>query len=1006
MSNNNDDFQKNTNKLNINFFEKKLYPLFNSLPLDAPVDWMIPFLSFIEDFQFFQFIFTRLLFTNLRKYVIDIFIIFTSPINNSIYYYFFFGFFIVFISYTYIIVFIHLKTNGGKTLSKRSLWIFNSIYNVFFKYMNLFVLNFFTKCIFICNKADNISGIPKCKTTLSNIMIGISIACIVLIVVYGVVYNNFNFNANCLSHAKYFGSIHKANYNEILFIKLILTLIFNVVIEIIYSNGINIMYTIIGGNIVVILSFLYLAFIQLKNQPYYSNTVNNYKFAIYFSIGSFSLYSFIVYISKINSSQFVCDISPFILIVLLILSYKFNSFYQNKTVKRIYKKFQEKEMINKLRKTTSSDELKLSPDKLKNKKIFQSVERITKEVYIKKDIKVFNNYFECETACRFLRHNRDIEAFLLMKKLFEEGINQFKHEADIYIMAWYYIYSMKKFYKENNLLAKYDLELFNCENILNSAMELKLDMRRKYLINKALTYIEIEKRENTMKINSQDIESSIKLEELKLNAIKCHIHGLKEIKNLFTKLRSSTNSKNVALYSSNISSICRYQNLANSKYSHIIRQFPDATDIVQYYVIFLTDVMNNDELAYKYSLGIPKINNQNSQNGSSNEVTSKSNDKNNSSLNNNFNARKALFSSSNSLGSNQQSDYSSTSGIGKELRKKINSKNYMMKKYVNPIKSLKFNMNIFIILFILVFGIQILVTVYIFNKTGAYSEVLALNMNIPGAIATAAFNVRLLSYSLMLGNMKYYGKYIGALKGALGYLDNLNSPSVSEYMDIEVSENLAAPVGYYAYDNYESLTLADSYKKFITNVKYCINREPLRVNETLFDILYEPHFRYFIVNSKRDFDLMFSQCKKVLYNKIIKLFDIIDTTFFIFQIVLIIIILYIAYITFIPLKKVTYKISSNAFRMFKYFSKENFEYIITNYEEKIETLCENFDLDKDITENNLKKENKKSYTKIKLIISYIIIIGYVLVSGLPISSLSSNTRKSLLISQKSIDCLY
>jgi len=77
-------------------------------------------------------------------------------------------------------------------------------------------------------------------------------------------------------------------------------------------------------------------------------------------------------------------------------------------------------------------------------------------------------------------------------------------------MAWYYIYSMKKFYKENNLLAKYDLELFNCENILNSAMELKLDMRRKYLINKALTYIEIEKRENTMKINSQDMYVIIK----------------------------------------------------------------------------------------------------------------------------------------------------------------------------------------------------------------------------------------------------------------------------------------------------------------------------------------------------------------------------------------------------------------------------------------------------------------------------------------------------------------
>jgi len=72
-------------------------------------------------------------------------------------------------------------------------------------------------------------------------------------------------------------------------------------------------------------------------------------------------------------------------------------------------------------------------------------------------------------------------------------------------MAWYYIYSMKKFYKENNLLQKYDQELFKTEGMLNNAMDLKLDISKKYLINKALSYIEIEKRENSMNINSQDV---------------------------------------------------------------------------------------------------------------------------------------------------------------------------------------------------------------------------------------------------------------------------------------------------------------------------------------------------------------------------------------------------------------------------------------------------------------------------------------------------------------------
>ncbi len=55
---------------------------------------------------------------------------------------------------------------------------------------------------------------------------------------------------------------------------------------------------------------------------------------------------------------------------------------------------------------------------------------------------------------------------------------------------------MKIFYKENDLLNKYDREIFNCEVLLDNAMELKLNMRQNFLIDKALNYIEMEKREN------------------------------------------------------------------------------------------------------------------------------------------------------------------------------------------------------------------------------------------------------------------------------------------------------------------------------------------------------------------------------------------------------------------------------------------------------------------------------------------------------------------------------
>ena len=113
---------------------------------------------------------------------------------------------------------------------------------------------------------------------------------------------------------------------------------------------------------------------------------------------------------------------------------------------------------------------------------------------------------------------------------------------------------------------------------------------------------------------------------------------------------------------------------------------------------------------------------------------------------------------------------------------------------------------------------------FTFNGIKEEASILARTLNIPGALKGATYGVRMHQYNLMLSDGRTYGKYYGALKGTLVYLETVNMKSVSDYMDVPISNELAVPVGEYAFDSYEEKTLADSYKKFISNLKYCLNR--------------------------------------------------------------------------------------------------------------------------------------------------------------------------------------
>jgi len=68
---------------------------------------------------------------------------------------------------------------------------------------------------------------------------------------------------------------------------------------------------------------------------------------------------------------------------------------------------------------------------------------------------------------------------------------------------------------------------------------------------------------------------SIKLEKLRAEVVNTHVQGLVEIKELFTRLRNSTNQKDIPTYLSNLRKICKYQIKGAAEFRDIFRQFPN-----------------------------------------------------------------------------------------------------------------------------------------------------------------------------------------------------------------------------------------------------------------------------------------------------------------------------------------------------------------------------------------------------------------------------------------------
>ena len=150
-----------------------------------------------------------------------------------------------------------------------------------------------------------------------------------------------------------------------------------------YQLNPKIMMVVCGVGIMLI--FLYLAYFQLVYQPYYSKPINNYRFAVYFTMGFYSMFGNTIDFLKINSYQFISDFAPILLVILFISGYYINSYYHDKSLIRIYSNMSKKQIIDKLNNDTSNGQLFFISDN-NRKDIYRSVERISnnnnKYIYI------------------------------------------------------------------------------------------------------------------------------------------------------------------------------------------------------------------------------------------------------------------------------------------------------------------------------------------------------------------------------------------------------------------------------------------------------------------------------------------------------------------------------------------------------------------------------------------------------------------------------------------------
>ncbi|KAL6597659.1 hypothetical protein U3516DRAFT_564399, partial [Neocallimastix sp. 'constans'] len=207
---------------------------------------------------------------------------------------------------------------------------------------------------------------------------------------------------------------------------------------------------------------------------------------------------------------------------------------------------------------------------------------------------VFKNINDFELACRYIRNNETKDAFILMKEIYSECIDQFKINPFIFTYYSYYlIYMEEKKIKINNQEIEADYEnseILDSESEQNNVNQETLDSESE------------QNKENLDKIeeelNNDDYEYLLR----KAISSKLNPWGKYFVKFLIFNLREKQH-ENIDYYESSDSKNFNFdklfKNLSYLKhetfniYQEIIEKYPDEKGAYQLYGLFLKDVIES-----------------------------------------------------------------------------------------------------------------------------------------------------------------------------------------------------------------------------------------------------------------------------------------------------------------------------------------------------------------------------------------------------------------------------
>ncbi|OUM61552.1 hypothetical protein PIROE2DRAFT_62433 [Piromyces sp. E2] len=159
----------------------------------------------------------------------------------------------------------------------------------------------------------------------------------------------------------------------------------------------------------------------LRHHPLHNETFNRIRAGIWFGIflSTFPAIACTV-MDQPPQSDWPWIISLILNIPGFISGFLMSIKYHKSITSGIYRRLREKKELNDLMQEKIKNH-EVDPEDIEHEDVMRSMERISSNKFLRRKVKVFKCEEDCELVCRFVRNNRNPEAYQLMRMLFDEG---------------------------------------------------------------------------------------------------------------------------------------------------------------------------------------------------------------------------------------------------------------------------------------------------------------------------------------------------------------------------------------------------------------------------------------------------------------------------------------------------------------------------------------------------------------------------------------------------------